>query len=410
MHGDVLSVVEFIRFQIPAVPHEITTKTVQKIIAGESLEDVDLDDLAYCYGLYTQANKILGRQSVAAEAFEKARKLVQTRFENVLNSYPLACTYFCLCLYCISDDNIDKATFYTGVMNIFLNKNNVNGEYEGLKKLHEMVTGVMKNNFDIGDIMKRFVWQFMTLRALYKPEASTASRQTDDEIDKLLRSEEPMSEVGIHHLEEALLSLCDKLASQMDPTAIQIRRLCTLFLSNGAILQLHQRENRFDDVTRRAADFISSLTQTPYFNLSPPIACMSLVLASTVHLQCLQMCTNQDEKDVVIARLREDLWGMQCVASWFKIFRNKFQFMIDRVNEALSLQNASEITRSIPEFNYDFANTLQNFVVQMRDQQEPQKRELDSLEEFEFEVVEDPFVENLMSTVDYDMFFDNFQF
>jgi hypothetical protein len=184
-----------------------------------------------------------------------------------------------------------------------------------------------------------------------------------------------------------------------------------MFLANGAVLQIHHQQNKLDDVTRRTADFVATLTTTSYFNMAPPIAAVALVFASNVHLQFLELSTSEEDRATLIARLKEDLYGMECVTSWFKIFKTRFQFMMDRVRQVLDApETIAAVSKSMPEFGYDFANTLQNFAVALKDKPGPvaHEKEVDNLDEFEFEVGDDPFVDRIISNEDFDSFFEDF--
>jgi uncharacterized protein YfkK (UPF0435 family) len=403
---------EFVRFQIPVIPQEKMRSILQCIVKNENLDSIDTDELAYVYTLYAQSNKLLGKPSIAAELHNRARTILTSRFEDAINSYALATAYMICAMYYTADNNVDKVDFYLSVVRGFLEKHNINDKYIALQGIYEIITNIIKGNFDMDILAKKFLWQFLSLRSLFQQSDSLGD--THDEIEKIIESEEPLDEPKIHQLSNAMLCLCDKLTGYMEETGLQLRRLIIMFLCHGAILQMHQRTGRFDESTRRAADYISQLTTTPYFNMMPPVACLPLAIAASVHLQFLENCTNSTEREQIMQRLREDLWGMQCLGSWFKIFRHRFQFLFDRVNNAISQMVPKEVERNVPDLTYDFTNTLKNFSVILQDQEQSnESRDIDSLEEFQFEVANDPFLEEaamMENASDYDDFFDNFQF
>ncbi len=412
-NSDVLSVTEFIRFQMPVLSHEKVRDTVIRIINGEVIEDMDQDELAYVLSLYTQANKILGKAEIAAEGFEKTRKIMQARFEGAINSYPLAAAYMAMLFYTNAEGNHDMSTFYTNVVTMFLNKHNTDGRYNCIKNLQDIFVAVSSNNFDIGYVMKKCMTQLLSLRVLCQPNETLglAPFSQEEDIEELLQSRGPMGEESIEKFANVSLSLCDKMSGILDPSTTQIRRYFIMFLANGAVLQIHHQQNKLDDVTRRTADFVATLTTTSYFNMAPPIAAVALVFASNVHLQFLELSTSEEDRATLIARLKEDLYGMECVTSWFKIFKTRFQFMMDRVRQVLDApETIAAISKSMPEFGYDFANTLQNFAVALKDKPGPvpHEKEVDNLDDFDFEVGDDPFVDRIISNEDFDSFFEDF--
>jgi hypothetical protein len=146
--------------------------------------------------------------------------------------------------------------------------------------------------------------------------------------------------------------------------------------------------------------------------MTSPVASLSLICASNVHIRCLKECDDEQEKSVIINKLREDLLGMQSV-TWIKLFARKLQPSIDQVTSILEQHNAmvSNTARSTPVFQYNFGNTLQNFTLGLQEK-EP-VRELDTLEELaqdEDTFLDESYLNEFMATDNFDSFFENFLF
>ena len=100
---------------------------------NESLiEHVPSDELAYVYGIYAQACRILRKHQESIDLAEQAKTILKSQFERVLHSYLLATAYMSLTFISIAEDNLDNATFYLGMVRLFLTIN-TGSEYDPLK-------------------------------------------------------------------------------------------------------------------------------------------------------------------------------------------------------------------------------------------------------------------------------------
>jgi hypothetical protein len=209
------------------------------------------------YGIYAQACRVLKRYTESANFAEQARNILKSQFERVQHSYLLATAYMSLTFVSIAEDNVDNASFYLNLVRLFLTINTSN-TYDPLRKLFEMASTAIQPNVQIEDILRKFAQNMLYLQKMYQEHVQ------DLGIETITKSPTPLTEYEVEQVMKLLLGILDSLVDVLETTVVQQRRLGTMLLSYGTILQIHERENRFDRSTRNAADAIASLTSTPY--------------------------------------------------------------------------------------------------------------------------------------------------
>ncbi|KAL0491229.1 glucose transport transcription regulator RGT1 [Acrasis kona] len=359
------------------------------------LKAPDNDDMALIFAMqswfYTRFRNM---EQFSLKCFETSRTLLESSFDKVLNNSSVAVAFLYLGMYLINNNEISKGMFYLENTSKYVEKrrqSRVKRDFtfeEQLQIIRDkfvecMLSSCMSfisDKVDLIQATKRFIYlhfvtrQYKRLNDLKDKTESNGDGVVNEEMfDEFLpylqhikNDLEQNSDVHFKINLNVLDYIIDKFKSVSDaqknnsenevPTPfLYMRQHVALFLCLGAKIQHLCQMGRVTSASaRRVAESVSILarSKTTCFGM-PVFAAEALYMAISVHVHCLEVSKNNQERRELIEWLRSDIQGMNILGESSKLVQSSFSSIVMRA------ENAIEATLILMNNDQSYMNTSQ---------------------------------------------------
>ncbi|KAL0476849.1 hypothetical protein AKO1_005639 [Acrasis kona] len=320
---------------------------------GQPLEDsLDLDQLALVYA--AKAMVVRGDNfPLSINYFEKSRQLIAPDFDNVIESYPMAACCIYLGMFCILDNQVDRAMFYANNAKTFLNFNVnspsrdkrfnfINSGYYNLLELIEPSTTP-------DQMLKSFLIRLYVLEDFYGNKTHINGLSFKDEgegtstnIDRIIHEiksdaniQLPLNINGILDMFKRLSKMHEKMKGLLPESIRNVRKVFVTSMMYGALLQYYERENQTEIARIQADHIIDSYCIQKRVLKASPMSYLLIKVASNAHLNSFEHCVDANQREIMYQYLIKDCELMGDITENTRMNEERLGALRARIQQAI---------------------------------------------------------------------------
>jgi hypothetical protein len=374
--------------EIPFIPREEIDKVivfmnnemnnVQKVLPKPN-EDV----LAVVCALQAAVFKIMGKDEPAKYMYSKAKVLLATKFEDILENFCTAATYAYMAIYCGLNGEPERARYFLSNVQTFLQENNhPNAHF--LRHIYHSGAQQLSGEVDLDGFVKEVVLHHSRLNEYYQhaenmDSSIVAIMDTSSAFKKIVPNDDirstnyNLTADRIVQLTNVLSGLYDRLQwSGVTSSFISAKRTLMLVLMNGLKLETCLKEGRIADA-KDTADTISRMTSTPYYSATIPSAAVIISLAANVHLFSMRKTRDFVKQTETVERVRDDLVTLNLMCTRNRSLEPRCSDVMLQLAESLrQFEEGVMVYRTsayLSSFNADLLPLIEDITIEINDKQ-----------------------------------------
>jgi hypothetical protein len=343
--------------ELPFIPREEINSVIaylHKEIHGisHSLPAPNEDVLAVVCAMQAAILKMMGKDEPAKFMYTKARGLLATKFEDMLDNFSTASGYAYMASYCALNGEVERARFFLSNVRTFLNiwqhAGNKHPNIYFLQNLYDDGVLFLSGDADVEGHLKHIVLNHIRVREYYQGDddidpAVWAVINTTNSFKKALNSNDVRLQASQYDLNvDQVVQLGDifsemfdrLLIAGMNPNFVSTKRVHMLMLLYGIKLYKLMQQGKLHEA-KVAADTISRMTSLPFYTLIVPAVAHVVSAAANVHLHFMKNTTDVLKQGELVNRMRDDLVTLNLVCSRNRLLAPRCGTVMLHLSEAL---------------------------------------------------------------------------